>query len=180
MVVFVTGTGRSGTSTVARLLHAELGVPMGTRFRQPDKDNPDGYWEDQEFVRWNKAFLAGEVGYSEFMHRIGDVMKERKQCYETWGFKDPRLAYLLGIYLTANDDSACVICCTRDEEAVVASCRRCYGWTEEEATKMYRGRTESIANLRRYVPMTDIDFCIRRTDESVMDQVNEGVLQCRT
>lgn len=177
MVVFVTGTGRSGTSTVARLLHTEMDVPMGAEFRQPDKDNPDGYWEDQEFVRWNKAFLAGEVGYSEFVHRISQVMKERDG---TWGFKDPRLAYLLGIYLTASRELITVINCTRDEKAVVASCRRCYGWTEEEATKMYRGRTGLIANLRRYVPMIDIDFRTRTTDESVMDRINEGVLQCQT
>ena len=50
MIVLVFGTGRSGTSTVARLLHEECKVHMGDSWvRQPDNFNPKGYYEDHGF-----------------------------------------------------------------------------------------------------------------------------------
>ncbi len=51
-MILVLGTGRSGTSEVARILD-ELGIDMGESERK-DEHNPDGYFEDNSFVKLNK------------------------------------------------------------------------------------------------------------------------------
>jgi len=54
----VIGTGRSGTSTVARVLHEKLNVFMGYHFPETTDQNPKGFWEDLEFNEWNKALIS--------------------------------------------------------------------------------------------------------------------------
>ena len=44
--IIVLGSGRSGTSTVARLCHTRIGVCMGHVLKQGDPLNPNGYYED--------------------------------------------------------------------------------------------------------------------------------------
>ena len=42
----VVGTGRSGTSTVARVMHEKLGISMGNEFVPSNEFNEKGYYED--------------------------------------------------------------------------------------------------------------------------------------
>jgi hypothetical protein len=57
--ILVVGTGRCGTSTVARVLHEQLGVCMGSRFREADANNPRGFYEDLDALEANQRLLAG-------------------------------------------------------------------------------------------------------------------------
>lgn len=57
-MILVVGTGRSGTSALARCLH-ELGICMGHKFIDPDGANPKGYWEDM-YARHLFDFVLGE------------------------------------------------------------------------------------------------------------------------
>ena len=61
-VACITGAHRSGTSMVARLLHA-CGLDLGPEsdLMPPAPDNPDGFWENLSFVAMNDELL-NELG----------------------------------------------------------------------------------------------------------------------
>ena len=105
--VLVFGTGRSGTSSVARVLHQNLGISMGVRFREPDGNNPEGVFEDLDFVELNRAIVSNQMPFSTWLNRINAVASARNG---TWGLKDPRLCYLLPDYLGAVPDVKLVVC----------------------------------------------------------------------
>jgi hypothetical protein len=54
--VLVIGPHRSGSSLVAAGLHS-LGVNLGNQFIAPNEDNPKGFFEDEEIVRFNDRLL---------------------------------------------------------------------------------------------------------------------------
>ena len=103
----IAGMHRSGTSLVARLLNF-AGVHLGpeSELMAATAANPDGYWENIEFVKLNDQILA-ELGSrwdvprplpegweaDERMHplrsRAQDLI-ERFTGHEPWGWKDPR------------------------------------------------------------------------------------------
>jgi hypothetical protein len=56
-VIIVTGTGRSGTSAVARVLH-ESGINMGRNFAGPGPHNATGYYEDLDVAAVNDKIYA--------------------------------------------------------------------------------------------------------------------------
>ena len=92
--IIVIGYHRSGTSYVASILD-HLGVDMGiNRSRDPDRGNPEGYFENSEFVRANQRLLEkGE------MPNIKKIYTKNKG--ELWGAKDPRFIDTLKIWKTA-------------------------------------------------------------------------------
>jgi hypothetical protein len=92
----VIGTGRSGTSITARLLHTRLNVFMGHDFVPANKHNEQGYYEDVEFYNANDAFLFGKIIHNEWANRVMRLIEERRS---PWGFKYSRIANLLGLYL---------------------------------------------------------------------------------
>ena len=53
---FILGPHRSGTSLVASALHY-MGVNLGSRFVDPNDDNPKGFFEDEEIVQFNDRLL---------------------------------------------------------------------------------------------------------------------------
>jgi len=48
----ICGSGRSGTSAVARLLH-EAGLSVGHELIEPDEHNAEGYFEERQVVKIN-------------------------------------------------------------------------------------------------------------------------------
>lgn len=113
-VIVVLGMQRSGTSTIARAVHA-LGVPLGNNLLPANIFNPRGYWEDQRIWRLNQQFLD-LIGAS---HQTGGVncqeILDHPQCEKLiakttlylhkqfnhcalWGLKDPHIGRLLPIW----------------------------------------------------------------------------------
>jgi len=54
--ILVMGPHRSGSSLVAAALHS-LGVNLGNQFITPNEDNPKGFFEDEDIVRFNDRLL---------------------------------------------------------------------------------------------------------------------------
>lgn len=86
----VTGPGRSGTSLAARLLIA-CGADFGSSENHipGDPNNPEGYFEDIEFVSLNTALL---LGVRDDARRI--VLNEPKSFTERLLFPLIRIGYL--------------------------------------------------------------------------------------
>ena len=112
----VAGMHRSGTSLIASYL-AALGVDMGESI-PADKNNPQGYFEDRQFLELNRRILRQltaeqKVGHRDWgwteserldASRIGDfgaeaaALLERRGDSGPWGFKDPRASLLLDFW----------------------------------------------------------------------------------
>ena len=111
--IVVLGMHRSGTSALTGMLHC-LGIHLGPKddLKSPQKDNPQGFWENNTLVEFNDRLL-NRVNSSWFSPPhdadrswdIEDFVEARKEasillkqvfCEETtWAWKDPRTCLTL-------------------------------------------------------------------------------------
>ena len=133
MVYFLIGMHRSGTSLVSNLLHS-AGIHMYDQVRLPDKWNPGGYGEDEEFKAINKAILHDAGGWwaqppmpeeirtaaRKHIPDLQRLIKDRDERFDKWGLKDPRMCLLAQYYPTP----ARVVLVTRNTEDIVKSLKK--------------------------------------------------------
>lgn len=118
-VLIITGMHRSGTSLMASFIQ-NLGIDLGHNLLEADTFNPKGYFEDVEFVEFQRSILQAcchreEAGWqdwgwteSETIDRakltdyqgIAQELIDRRQQEEQnlWGWKDPRTTLLLDFW----------------------------------------------------------------------------------
>ena len=140
--VIVTGTGRSGTSAVAQALHI-MGISMGAKFNKADESNPQGDWEDQEFVTTNDMLATNREHLNDMRRRIIFLTAKRRRTQRPWGFKDPTTSLCLPLYQELIPDAKWVVV-RRKQAAVNKSMQKTYGWTEEFAQAEIDRRWEQI------------------------------------
>jgi len=112
--VMILGMHRSGTSYLASFVNA-WGVSIGDHLLSPAEDNPRGYFEDEDFVRFHSEVLERQCGQNFTRHELGPIhfrdnpdvsltVEERNKgadlakarCHrEIWGWKDPRTCLFL-------------------------------------------------------------------------------------
>jgi hypothetical protein len=122
----VIGMHRSGTSIVARLLHA-MGCYAGEEHELPAPDvfNPTGYWEHRDVWALDEAILAAldaswldparadvarlpENARRAFVRGARTIVRALDE-HGSWMVKDPRLAILFPIWREALDRPLCVL-----------------------------------------------------------------------
>jgi hypothetical protein len=132
---------RSGTSLVTRLLNLS-GLYLGQEhdLEPAAQDNPEGYWENQKFVRLNDRLLSELGGGWDFAPRPGlgtqetdglrrlkeqarVLVREFEDC-EPWGWKDPRSSLLAPFWLNVLPDLRFVICVRNPLEVAQSLYRR--------------------------------------------------------
>lgn len=140
----VCGSGRSGTSAVARLLH-ESGITMGHDLIEADESNAEGYFEERAVVDANDAVL-NDVGLREWFstatraqileaaHARGEALRAIAGA-ATLGWKDPRFCWTLEVWLELLPDAPRIIVCLRNPAEVTASTLRYFGLAGEEAER---------------------------------------------
>ncbi len=166
----VIGTGRCGTSTVAGLLHNKLGVFMGESFLPPDKDNPDGYYEDSEFVSYNHRFYRRGLDIQNWLAYVLRLISQRQAMGRPWGIKSIRMTEVLGLYLGFFDNPK-IIYCQRNMEDTLASFKRCYSWADAQAKNIYWFRKKVADRLLQGRDYLSLDFNERRTDEYIIKAI---------
>ncbi len=118
LTLIITGMHRSGTSLRASLVQG-LGVNLGEKFFPSDSFNIKGYFEDLDFLEFQRAVLqtccpAGDPGWpdwgwteSEQLNRaqFADyrpgaqaLIEARSQQAIAWGWKDPRTSLMLDFW----------------------------------------------------------------------------------
>jgi len=122
--VAVVSIGRSGTSLFARILHDVLGVDFGLEVHHIPRNhnNPDGYFENAEFLAFNDRILQLADGWvlspppinymtllaQPVRHALVDDAKQLLMKYAgdkpSFGWKDPRLSFTLPIWRAACPD----------------------------------------------------------------------------
>ncbi len=85
--IIVVGTGRSGTSTVSRILHENLGVCMGHFFRLHTIHD---FYEDLFSHGLNRMLGDRNMSVIDWQHCMARI---HMKC-EHWGFKDPHFLYV--------------------------------------------------------------------------------------
>lgn len=119
---------RSGTSLAASLLSA-LGIEMGRELLPPDKNNPRGYFEDIDFLDFQREILSqsyptndggqldwgwteseklNQANFKNFIPSAKSIIDSRAEKNGLWGWKDPRTTLLLDFWDELLDD-ACYI-----------------------------------------------------------------------
>lgn len=163
-IFIVTGVGRSGTSTVARLLHEHYNIPMGY-----EEGNQN--CEDREFVKLNENLLLGHYSFPFYLAHLEELMKRRCKANKQWGLKDPKTSYTLGLFLSVFKNPT-IIRCVRSAGLVINSFVRNYGWDEQKAQQIYKDRTIRLDNVLDGRDHLVIDFTTRKTDEEVINELN--------
>jgi hypothetical protein len=119
--VTVVSIGRSGTSLFARILHEVLGVDFGLEADHIPRNynNPDGYFENAEFLAFNDRILQAAGGWvlspppinymallvpavrTELVGEAKNLLKKYALDKPRFGWKDPRLSFTLPIWREA-------------------------------------------------------------------------------
>ncbi len=107
MVFCICGMHRSGTSMITRLLNL-CGMHLGgeDELMPPQTDNPEGFWENVNFVEINDRILSllggswwappnqssewAETAALEPLANHAERLIARLKTHEFWGWKDPR------------------------------------------------------------------------------------------
>lgn len=116
--LIITGMHRSGTSLIASYLH-QTGINLGKQLLPPNYGNPQGYFEDVEFLEFHRSVLKSccrqqETGFpewgwteSEFFAReklanyqeaAQKLITQRQSQSQLWGWKDPRTSIILDFW----------------------------------------------------------------------------------
>ena len=174
-MIIVLGTGRCGTSTIARLLHNNLQIPMGERFRRSDSSNLNGFYEDLDFRNLNQQVLNNQITNDYFQKEINKLVAKRRERWgsELWGIKDPRICNL---WLNYKRYTAKYIWCVREPQMVVRSLIANYGWSERQSRNFMLHRLNGIHWLLRGQDVLRIDFSTKR-DESELTNLLKRILR---
>lgn len=140
-MILITGSGRSGTSAVAQMLHS-AGIAVGRDLIEPDEHNAEGYFEERMLVLINDAILnAAGVG-APMTTASRDAIIDASQEYidhmialasdATPAWKDPRLCLTLEAWLQVISRPRIVVC-LRSPAEVASSTLRYYGQVGEDA-----------------------------------------------
>lgn len=141
-MIIICGSGRSGTSAVAGLLHA-AGIALGHDLIEADEHNAEGYFEERPVIELNEAIL-NDVGLNrwfsaasreEVLAAAREREPEMRPLVEdaTPAWKDPRFSWTLEGWLPVLRERPRVIVCLRSPLEVVASTVKIYGSDTDEA-----------------------------------------------
>ena len=142
-VVCIAGMHRSGTSMIARALNL-AGVYLGPLqdLQLAAADNPDGFWENINFVRLNDKILSHfngawdtppplAAGWEEHpdvvpyrLEAVELTRQFRKQ--EHWGWKDPRTSITIDFWKSLLPSLKVVICVRNPLEVAQSLSKRGY------------------------------------------------------
>ncbi len=116
--LIVTGMHRSGTSLIASLMKV-IGVELGDRLYQADCFNVKGYFEDLDFLEFQRSLLQescppGDPGWPDWgwtereslsvdhfktgLARAQELIDSRNTHPGLWGWKDPRTSLMLDFW----------------------------------------------------------------------------------
>ena len=147
MVYIILGMHRSATSFLAKCLKLG-GVNIGKNLLGAGRGNPEGHFENLDFLNLNDEILFGAGGSwknppsEEAIHKSAERLKEKiketikRNKSELWGWKDPRTALTIQEYLPYLDDEVYLISIFRNPRKVAESLNRRDGMPIEQGIKL--------------------------------------------
>ena len=151
-IIIVTGSGRCGTSLTTELLH-KAGMRVSPDLIGASFGNPSGHWEDGEIVEVHQKLLQSidykphlpmpknwlhEAASRSAEKQLASIVEERIGESDTiWGFKDPRVASLMPLWLKLFNKlklNPRIVLCVRHPNAVVRSFELHYGRNAQDSS----------------------------------------------
>jgi hypothetical protein len=165
-LVLITGTGRSGTSTMSGALH-HLGLHVPGPYLGANETNPKGFFESRWAVRFHKqiteaaaihefdsrpeAFdLAQAVVTDEMRAKLREFLRRECGGHDQVVVKDPRSVWAQEIWRTAAHDvgvQICYISMLRHPAEVIGSRTTYYAHPTDQA----RRRSYETFNVARWI-----------------------------
>jgi hypothetical protein len=163
----VTGTGRSGTSFVAHVLHKELGVCMGHIMdTRPSPAHRVGNYEDAEMRKEHLKLLGRRISPDQWLERFTLI---HRRCKGPCGVKHPDTAFF-GLDDWEEIAPRWIIWAWRRPEQVDRSKRKWgnpFGpWRREKALRRLAELERKWSNIIR------LDLSIERSVEWVREQIH--------
>ena len=131
-VLVVLGMHRSGTSLIAQWLQ-KCGLNMGDQLHGADIGNPEGHFEDVDFLNLHEGILkfydlstVGLISHpvrdinDRFITEMTDLVQHKNNAHIQWGWKEPRTCLFLSNYRSILSNAKYFIV-VRDYNEVVSS-----------------------------------------------------------
>lgn len=109
---------------------------MGEQLAHADGGNPEGHFEDIEFLKMHEEILGNHnlprTGITDAQlgdltiyekEKVKSIIKVKQQLYDQWGWKDPRTCLFLDLYKELLPDARYLVI-MRDYQSVVSSLLR--------------------------------------------------------
>ena len=144
----ILGCHRSATSLVAKALH-EAGVHMGDNLLSGLPDNPEGHFEDLDFLEKNVEILGGDIWNNadiELNEADTRSLIQDKNTRPLWGWKDPRTSITVDKYYQHLDDPV-ILALFRKPELVGMSLARRGDMSEAEGTALAKAYNKKIIDF---------------------------------
>ncbi|MGD1902107.1 MAG: glycosyltransferase [Geitlerinemataceae cyanobacterium] len=180
-ILVLTGMHRSGTSLMASLLQA-MGVHVGDRLLAGDRTNAPGYFEDEDFLEFQRRVLTGccdpdDGGWPDWGWTESESLDRRqfenyttearqllaaraRQGLSTWGWKDPRTSLMLDFWDGLLPEARYVLV-YREPWDVVDSCVRL-------RSGVFDRQPHLVLNIWAYYNRHLIDFHARHRDRCLL------------
>lgn len=172
MIVLVVGTGRCGTSTVARLLQEECGVFMCQQDRQePSAHNPQGFYEEKAFGDVFKQCTKEEQNLGHLQLVLQKLVQQKVQRHKDWGLKSNLLAYFLPMLLQTLPEKPIIIRCHRDVYATAYSWARVFGVSLRDCIHEINSRVGLLDMWLEGYNYMRIDFTERVDEGELLGEV---------
>jgi len=144
----ILGCHRSASSLVAKALH-EAGVNMGDELLSGLPDNPEGHFEDMDFLKKNVELLGGNI-WNDVDRELTDAdtsaLIAAKNVHPLWGWKDPRTVLTIEKYYAHLDDPI-IIGLFRKPELVAKSMARRGDISEQDALALAKAYNRKIIDF---------------------------------
>lgn len=194
--VLIVGSGRSGTSTAARICHEKLGICMGRFFKPADEMNPEGYYEDYVSHGLVRSMVAGVLLPTDYLEIMSEVLEVERSSWSTeqgdrhprwhtmtvpWGAKDPWFLQLQPSWQKALEPELAIIC-RREPKLVVESWLRVAALAGRAPSREVIDRYKEITEMRYeacdavkliWPNYLELNFDEERTDEWVEEGIRE-------
>ncbi len=179
--VLIVGSGRSGTSTVARICHEKLGICMGHYLKPGDYMNPSGYYEDYVSHGLVRAMADGSYSAGVYL----EIMNGFHANCLSWGAKDPWFLYCPEKTIREITPKLCIVT-TRDIESTVKSwLKKWYNKHPDKEppqeiidhyTNLSETRQNAALEIHKLWPNTiTLDFTNRMEEDEIITKIRTGL-----
>lgn len=169
--IVLIGMHRSGTSVVSGVLY-KLGVDMGKNMFGKTKSNPLGHFEDINFLNLNDRILNASGGSWENPPKKHAIMSQKEKFKEDivnllnkkkercWGWKDPRTALTIELYLPFLSNEYFIVC-HRNNLEIAKSLQKRNGMSIQKAIDLctiYKENIDNFFNAYPNMPRFDVKY----------------------
>ena len=171
-IYLVVGTGRCGSSTVARIMHTKLGIKMGERF--VEHEDHGGFYEDLDFYIINQQVYGGQISLVDWFNICQKLIIDRSEHDIPWGIKEPLMTYFLGQMISFLPEFPRIIWTRRARKLVVSSMIKNWKVSTNDAVDAFRGREEILKRMLLHLPHLEINFKEDRlSDDEIVSLIKD-------